>query len=142
MSYAFISNCHSVWQGAQRISGVGRADARQPTAAFCLATAIGIVALCDNHTAYITDRSGDGGLCISLLLTGTLPKLHVLSRNDADFYRHIHSATFHVKTATLEFLLAVAPSKEDRLARGTAGKVYLAYLRDPSGNKICALHHG
>jgi catechol 2,3-dioxygenase-like lactoylglutathione lyase family enzyme len=23
---------------------------------------------------------------------------------------------------------------------GTAGKLYLAYLRDPSGNKICALH--
>jgi catechol 2,3-dioxygenase-like lactoylglutathione lyase family enzyme len=25
---------------------------------------------------------------------------------------------------------------------GTAGKVYLAYLRDPSGNKICAVHRG
>ncbi len=25
---------------------------------------------------------------------------------------------------------------------GTAGKLYLAYLRDPSGNKICALHRG
>ena len=24
----------------------------------------------------------------------------------------------------------------------TAGKFYLAYLRDPSGNKICALHRG
>ena len=23
---------------------------------------------------------------------------------------------------------------------GAAGKVYLAYLRDPDGNKICALH--
>jgi len=23
---------------------------------------------------------------------------------------------------------------------GTTGKLYLAYLRDPSGNKICALH--
>ena len=23
---------------------------------------------------------------------------------------------------------------------GAAGKVYLAYLRDPSGNKLCALH--
>ncbi len=23
---------------------------------------------------------------------------------------------------------------------GTAGQVYLAYLRDPSGNKICVLH--
>ena len=23
---------------------------------------------------------------------------------------------------------------------GTVGKLYLAYLRDPSGNKICALH--
>ena len=23
---------------------------------------------------------------------------------------------------------------------GTAGKLYLAYLRDPDGNKICALH--
>ena len=23
---------------------------------------------------------------------------------------------------------------------GAAGKLYLAYLRDPSGNKICALH--
>lgn len=23
---------------------------------------------------------------------------------------------------------------------GVAGKIYLAYLRDPSGNKICALH--
>ena len=25
---------------------------------------------------------------------------------------------------------------------GTAGRLYLAYLRDPSGNKICALHRG
>jgi catechol 2,3-dioxygenase-like lactoylglutathione lyase family enzyme len=25
---------------------------------------------------------------------------------------------------------------------GTAGKLYLAYLRDPAGNKICALHRG
>jgi catechol 2,3-dioxygenase-like lactoylglutathione lyase family enzyme len=25
---------------------------------------------------------------------------------------------------------------------GAAGKFYLAYLRDPSGNKICALHRG
>ena len=25
---------------------------------------------------------------------------------------------------------------------GAAGKLYLAYLRDPSGNKICALHRG
>ena len=25
---------------------------------------------------------------------------------------------------------------------GPAGKLYLAYLRDPSGNKICALHRG
>ena len=25
---------------------------------------------------------------------------------------------------------------------GPAGKIYLAYLRDPSGNKICALHRG
>ena len=24
--------------------------------------------------------------------------------------------------------------------QGAAGKVYLAYLRDPSGNKLCALH--
>jgi len=24
---------------------------------------------------------------------------------------------------------------------GATGKLYLAYLRDPSGNKICALHH-
>ena len=23
---------------------------------------------------------------------------------------------------------------------GAAGKLYLAYLRDPSGNKLCALH--
>jgi catechol 2,3-dioxygenase-like lactoylglutathione lyase family enzyme len=25
---------------------------------------------------------------------------------------------------------------------GSYGKLYLAYLRDPSGNKICALHRG
>ena len=25
---------------------------------------------------------------------------------------------------------------------GATGKFYLAYLRDPSGNKICALHRG
>ena len=25
---------------------------------------------------------------------------------------------------------------------GSAGKIYLAYLRDPFGNKICALHRG
>ena len=25
---------------------------------------------------------------------------------------------------------------------GAGGKLYLAYLRDPSGNKICALHRG
>jgi catechol 2,3-dioxygenase-like lactoylglutathione lyase family enzyme len=25
---------------------------------------------------------------------------------------------------------------------GPAGKLYLAYLRDPDGNKICALHRG
>ena len=25
---------------------------------------------------------------------------------------------------------------------GTTGKFYLAYLRDPAGNKICALHRG
>ena len=25
---------------------------------------------------------------------------------------------------------------------GPAGKLYIAYLRDPSGNKICALHRG
>ena len=25
---------------------------------------------------------------------------------------------------------------------GAAGKLYLAYLRDPAGNKICALHRG
>jgi len=25
---------------------------------------------------------------------------------------------------------------------GAAGKFYLAYLRDPSGNKICAVHRG
>jgi len=25
---------------------------------------------------------------------------------------------------------------------GAAGKFYIAYLRDPCGNKICALHHG
>ena len=25
---------------------------------------------------------------------------------------------------------------------GAAGKLYLAYLRDPSGNKVCALHRG
>lgn len=25
---------------------------------------------------------------------------------------------------------------------GPAGKLYLAYLRDPAGNKICALHRG
>jgi catechol 2,3-dioxygenase-like lactoylglutathione lyase family enzyme len=25
---------------------------------------------------------------------------------------------------------------------GAAGKIYLAYLRDPSGNKICAVHRG
>jgi catechol 2,3-dioxygenase-like lactoylglutathione lyase family enzyme len=25
---------------------------------------------------------------------------------------------------------------------GSAGKLYLAYLRDPFGNKICALHRG
>ena len=25
---------------------------------------------------------------------------------------------------------------------GTAGKLYLAYLRDPAGNKICAMHRG
>lgn len=24
---------------------------------------------------------------------------------------------------------------------GAIGKLYLAYLRDPSGNKVCALHH-
>ena len=24
---------------------------------------------------------------------------------------------------------------------GTTGTLYLAYLRDPSGNKVCALHH-
>ncbi len=26
--------------------------------------------------------------------------------------------------------------------QGAAGKVYLAYLRDPAGNKICGLHRG
>src|SRR5215475_10991103 len=26
--------------------------------------------------------------------------------------------------------------------QGAAGRVYLAYLRDPYGNKICALHRG
>ncbi len=26
------------------------------------------------------------------------------------------------------------------IREGAAGKLYLAYLRDPSGNKICALH--
>ena len=26
------------------------------------------------------------------------------------------------------------------IREGVAGKLYLAYLRDPSGNKICALH--
>ena len=26
------------------------------------------------------------------------------------------------------------------IREGTIGKLYLAYLRDPSGNKICALH--
>ena len=26
------------------------------------------------------------------------------------------------------------------IREGAAGKIYLAYLRDPSGNKICALH--
>lgn len=26
------------------------------------------------------------------------------------------------------------------IREGAAGKMYLAYLRDPSGNKICALH--
>ena len=26
------------------------------------------------------------------------------------------------------------------LRQGTTGKIYLAYLRDPAGNKICALH--
>lgn len=25
---------------------------------------------------------------------------------------------------------------------GPAGKLYLAYLRDPAGNKVCALHRG
>jgi catechol 2,3-dioxygenase-like lactoylglutathione lyase family enzyme len=25
---------------------------------------------------------------------------------------------------------------------GSAGKIYLAYLRDPCGNKICAVHRG
>ena len=25
---------------------------------------------------------------------------------------------------------------------GAAGKLYLCYLRDPAGNKICALHRG
>jgi S-(hydroxymethyl)glutathione dehydrogenase / alcohol dehydrogenase len=25
---------------------------------------------------------------------------------------------------------------------GAAGKLYLAYLRDPDGNKLCALHRG
>jgi catechol 2,3-dioxygenase-like lactoylglutathione lyase family enzyme len=25
---------------------------------------------------------------------------------------------------------------------GTAGRLYLAYLRDPTGNKICAVHRG
>jgi catechol 2,3-dioxygenase-like lactoylglutathione lyase family enzyme len=25
---------------------------------------------------------------------------------------------------------------------GAAGKLYLAYLRDPGGNKVCALHRG
>ena len=24
---------------------------------------------------------------------------------------------------------------------GSIGKIYLAYLRDPAGNKVCALHH-
>jgi len=28
------------------------------------------------------------------------------------------------------------------LRAGGAAKVYLAYLRDPNGNKICALHRG
>ncbi len=27
------------------------------------------------------------------------------------------------------------------IREGAIGKLYLAYLRDPSGNKICALHH-
>ena len=27
------------------------------------------------------------------------------------------------------------------MREGAAGEIYLAYLRDPSGNKICALHH-
>ena len=26
--------------------------------------------------------------------------------------------------------------------QGAAGRLYLAYLRDPAGNKICALHRG
>jgi hypothetical protein len=26
------------------------------------------------------------------------------------------------------------------LREGPAGKIYLAYLRDPDGNKLCALH--
>jgi catechol 2,3-dioxygenase-like lactoylglutathione lyase family enzyme len=26
--------------------------------------------------------------------------------------------------------------------QGAAGKIYLAYLRDPAGNKICAAHRG
>ena len=26
--------------------------------------------------------------------------------------------------------------------QGSAGRLYLAYLRDPAGNKICALHRG
>ncbi len=26
------------------------------------------------------------------------------------------------------------------LRQGAFGKLYLAYLRDPSGNKICAMH--
>ena len=25
---------------------------------------------------------------------------------------------------------------------GAAGRIYLAYLRDPAGNKICAVHRG
>ena len=35
-----------------------------------------------------------------------------------------------------------APTRRRKkgVREGVAGKLYLAYLRDPAGNKICALH--
>jgi hypothetical protein len=35
---------------------------------------------------------------------------------------------------------AEPPAKIPGYREGPGGKLYLAYLRDPDGNKICALH--